>query len=198
VEQGSTLLLADDFGTGTAFLRAIGSTITLRPGNLSSVDRARADPAIAVVRADRDTPWLPAGIPLVLDRAAAIGGGEPLLQTSVFSWVDRTADGNLTGGESLGRYTVMAEERIGRGTVYVIADPSIFINGMTGAGDGNRLFRAALARSPLLIDTAVSRAARAEGIGEIIHSVRTNDQYKFLIAALLMAGILAAWHRRLL
>jgi hypothetical protein len=116
--------------------------------------------------------------------------------------VDETPDRNLTEGEVLGTYTVMAQETIGSGTLYVITDPSIFINGMADPGGfaANRVFREKVAHSPapLLVDTYVSRAARTDGMGEIIHTVRSNDEYTFIIAALLMAGILGAWHRRLI
>jgi hypothetical protein len=96
----------------------------------------------------------------------------------------------------------MAQEKIGDGTLYVLSDPSIFINGMKdpGASYANRLFREKIARTsgPLLIDTYSSRTGRVDGIGEIILVVRSNNEYKFMIAALLMAGIIIAWHRRLI
>jgi len=198
VARGNTLLLADDFGSGNSLLRAMGSSIVIRPGNLSSVDRAYADAGMVVAYPAGNTGYLPAGSALVLDRAASLTGGEPLLATTIFSWVDETPDGKLTEGEVLGRYTVMAQEKIGTGTLMVLADPSIFVNGMNGVSPANRLFREKIEKSPapLLVDTSASRAARADGIGEFIHSVRSNDEYRFVIAALLMAGILFAWHRR--
>ena len=195
VARGNTLLLADDFGNGTSFLEAMGSTIRIHPGILSSVDRAYADPALAVALPVKENPFLPVGSSLILDRAATLDGGKPLLATTVFSWVNETPNGNLNGGDVLGTYTVMAEEKIGSGTVYVLSDPSVFINGMTGP---DRLFRKTIAKTPLLIDTYASRVARTGGTAELIHSVRSNLEYKFLIAALLMTCILAAWHRRII
>jgi hypothetical protein len=202
VARGNTLLLADDFGSGTTFLRSIDSTIKIRPGNLSSVDRGYADAYMVVVHPVGSAGFLPAGSSLMLDQAATLTGGERLLSTTVFSWVDETPDRKLTGGEVLGTYTVMAREKIGNGTLYVLSDPSIFINGMDdpGVSPANRLFREKIAQAPapLLIDTYASRTARVEGTGEIIHSVRSNDEYKFVIAALLIAGILIAWQRRVI
>jgi hypothetical protein len=195
VARGNTLLLADDFGTGTSFLEAMGSTIRIRPGILSSVDRAYRDPTLAVAFPVKESPFLPAGSSLILDRAATLDGGEPLLATTVFSWVNETPNGNMTLGDVLRTYTVMAEEKIGTGTVYVLSDPSVFINGMTGQ---DHLFRNNIAKTPLLIDTYASRVVHTGGTAELIHSVRSNLEYKFLIAALLMAWILAAWHWRII
>lgn len=195
VARGNTLLLADDFGTGPSFLEAMGSSIRIHPGNLSSVDRAYSDSSLATAVFVKENPFLPAGSSLVLDHATTLEGGTPLLTTSVFSWVNETPNGNLTGGDVLRKYTVMTEEKIGKGTVYVLSDPSVFINGMTGP---DRQFRKNITKIPLLIDTYTSRVARTGGIAELIHSVRSNLEYKFLIAALLMACILAAWHRRII
>ena len=102
----------------------------------------------------------------------------------------------------LGTYTVMAQEKIGEGTLYVISDPSIFINSMNdpGASYANRMFLANITHTPgpLLIDTYSSRVARVGGIGEFIQLVRSNNDYRFAIVSLLMAGIVIAWYRRLI
>jgi len=202
VARGNTMLLADDFGSGNTLLRSLGTTIVIQSGNLSSVDRAYDDSYMVVVHPVGDTGFLPAGSSVVLDQASSLTGGEPLLNTSVFSWVDEIPDRQLSSKEVLGTYTVMAQERIGDGTLYVLSDPSIFINGMNdpGASYANRLFLEKIVRTPgpLLIDTYSSRTGRVDGIGEIILVVRTNNEYRFVIAALLMAGIIIAWHRRII
>jgi hypothetical protein len=96
----------------------------------------------------------------------------------------------------------MAQEKIGNGSVYVLSDPSIFINGMKDPGSpyANHFFLGEIAHTPgqVLIDTFGSRVARVYGIGEFIQLVRSNNEYRFIIAALLMAGIVIAWKRRLI
>ena len=202
VARGNTIILADDFGTGNSLLQAMGSSIVIDRGNLSSADRAWDHAYMVVVSPVGDNGFVPPGSSLVLDQAAALEGGEPLLRTSVYSWVDTVPDRTPGNDEVLGRYTVMARERIGAGTLYVISDPSIFINGMQNPGPAyaNRHFLATLARTPapLLVDTYGTRALRADGIGEIIQEVRSSTGYTFAIAVLLMAGIVVLWRRRFL
>ena len=202
VTRGNTVLLADDFGSGNTLLRSLGSNIVIRQGNLSSVDRAYTDANMIVVNPVGDARFLPAGSSLVLNQAAHLTGGEPLLNTTFFSRVDEIPDEEQSSVKVLGMYTVMAREKIGDGTVYVLSDPSIFINGMKdpGASYANRLFLAEIAHTPgpLLIDSFSSRTARVEGIGEIIQVVRSNNEYQFVIAALLMTGIVIAWYRRII
>jgi len=96
VARGNTLLLADDFGDGNTLLEAIGSTIRIRPGTLSSIDRAYTDPALAEVFLVKNTSLLPTGSSLVLNRAATLQGGQPLLASTVFSWVEDTQNRNLS------------------------------------------------------------------------------------------------------
>ncbi len=202
VAQGNTLLLADDFGSGSALLQAMGSSIVIRQGILSSVDRAYNNASMVVVYSAGDTRFFPAGSSLVLDTAATLTGGVPLLKTSAFSWVEGVPGPNSRSVKVLGTYTVMAQEKIGEGTLYVISDPSIFINSMNdpGASYANRLFLANITHTPgpLLIDTFSSRVARVGGIGEFIQLVRSNNDYRFAIVSLLMAGIVIAWYRRLI
>jgi hypothetical protein len=202
VARGNTLLLADDFGSGNTLLRSFGSSILIRQGNLSSADRAYADVGMVVVHPVGDTWFFPAGSSLVVNQAATLTGGEPLLKTTIFSWVDENPDRNLSSVKVFGTLTVMAQEKIGNGTLYVLSDPSIFINGMNdhGAKYANRLFLDEIAHTPapILIDTYGSRVMRVDGLGEIIQLVRSNTAYTFVFAALLMAGVVIAWYRRVI
>jgi hypothetical protein len=69
-----------------------------------------------------------------------------------------------------------------------------------GAPYANHLFLAEIAHppGPLLMDAYGSRTVRVEGLGEIIQVVRSNNEYRFVIAALLMAGVVIAWRRRVI
>ncbi len=202
VARGNTLLLADDFGSGNSLLRSLGSGMVIRQGNLSSLDRAYADPSMVVVYPVGDTRFFPPGSSLVLDRASTLTGGDSLLKTTIFSWQDEISEKDQRSGKVLGTHTVMAQEKIGNGTVYVLSDPSIFINGMKdpGASYANSLFLEEIAHTPgpLLIDTYGSRIMRVDGVGEIFQVVRSNTDYKFVIAVLMMGGVVIAWLRRVI
>jgi hypothetical protein len=157
---------------------------------------------MAVVYAVGDTRFIPAGSSLVLDTAATLTGGVPLIRSSAFSWVEKIPGNNSGGVKVLGTYTVMAQDTIEDGTVYVLSDPSVFINGMDDPGPSyaNRIFKEKIASTPgpVLVDTYLSRTGRVDGMGEIIQLVRSTTAYRFVIAALLMAGVLIAWRRRLI
>jgi hypothetical protein len=69
-----------------------------------------------------------------------------------------------------------------------------------GAPYANRLFLEEITHpsGPLLMDSYGSRTVRVEGVGEIIHLVQSNTEYRFVIAALMMAGVVIAWRRRVI
>jgi hypothetical protein len=161
--RNNTIVLCDDFGSGNEFLTAVGSGISILPGNLTSVDRDYAvGAAVKGYRAENHT--LVENVSTVLfNRPAALKGGTPLLQTSLLSWVDRNANGRIDGDETVGRYPVCAVERVGGGEVIVVGDPGIFLNAMSGFSGENRQFIDALLslRPVLLVDQGWSRTAAA-------------------------------------
>lgn len=199
IERGNTLLLADDFGTGPSLLAAMRSRISLSQTNLSSLDRAFNDPYMVVTYPVTDDWPLPGRMPVLLNRAGTLAGGDPLLTSTIFSWEDTVPDRQPGSGEPFGRYTVMSREKIGGGTLIVLSDPSVFINGMEDPGYGNAAFRANVAGAgTTLVDAYSSRVAREDATGAFIHFLRSNTAYTLLVAALLMAAVLIAWQRKIL
>lgn len=202
LEDGNTIFLADDTGTGNGLLRGLGSRITIREGALLSFDHEFNDPALVVVSPVRN-----AAIPgdpsrMLLNGPASLEGGEPLMSSSFMSWIDRNGNGRIDGGEPLGRHTVLARERIGRGEILVLADPGVFINAMYSRGDlaDNRKYISFLATntSPVLIDQVNSRTAADGGTGLALHALRRSPEAGFGILAVGVLVLAAAWRRRIL
>jgi len=197
LDDGNTIVLADDFGTGNEILTQTGSRITILPGNLSSLDRRYPDPySVVVYRSSEEGP-VPVPASLALNRPAALDGGTPLLLTSVMSWVDANGDKRLNMAEDMGTFPVMASETRERGVIIVLSDPSIFINSMYTQGDteNNRiLIRTLTGRDgPVLVDQMNSRTTDTDGFSEILHVIRTNGTIELLILGLLMLTVAWAW-----
>jgi len=78
-----------------------------------------------------------------------------VLHDSLLSFADTDGDLHLGKGEALERFTVVSRESIGNGTLYVVSDPSVFLNGMltTNPPTGNRDFVSRiLSHRPVLLD----------------------------------------------
>ena len=197
IERGNTIVLADDFGTGNATLKAVGSRISIQPVSLSSVDREFADAySIVVYPVVNETPLKDVN-KLLLNRPAPLNGGTTLVRTSVMSWIDANGDRRISKNEMLGTFAVISSEKIGKGRIIVIADPSIFINSMYAEDNrwDNRLFIRNLVNEPgpVLIDQMNSRTRNAEGLNEILHVIRTNVIIELIIFAGLLLLVAGVW-----
>jgi hypothetical protein len=202
LEQGNTILLADDFGNGNAILEGLGSRVTLMPGNLSSVDREYADSySVVVYRVTNATP-VQSVTSLVLNRPAPLEGGKSLMATSIMSWVDANGDRRINTNELLGKFSVMTTEDIGPGRLIVLSDPSIFINSMQDIDekwDNHRLIETIVNHNgPVLIDQMNSRTADTEGISGMLHVIRTTFIITILCVVVLVLVVAMAWKRKFL
>lgn len=132
VEQGGTLVVADDAGRHSSqLLRTVGASARIRAGPLR-------DP-----RAYYRSPELPIAEPTDADRApnvsaftlnhagvVAPNGATVLARTSAFAYIDRNRNNRLDREESLGRRPVLTTEDVGEGRVIVLSDSSVFVNAM--------------------------------------------------------------------
>ena len=200
LNEGNTIFLADDFGTGNEILTGIGSRIRILPGNLSSLDRRYSDSySVVVYRTAEKSPFILPGN-IALNRPAALDGGTPLMLTEVMSWIDINGDHRLNDVENMGTFPAMTLDAREPGQIIVLSDPSIFINSMylqEDNGNNRILIRNIISRDNLvLIDQMNSRTAETSGLGEILHVIRTTIIIEIFIVCLLMLGIAWAWKKK--
>jgi hypothetical protein len=189
VEEGNTLFLADDYGTGYTLLEGIGANITILYGTLASIDKAYNDSYLIVANPARDHPLTNGVSTIVLDKAAALEGGDPIIQSSILSWVDEDGDGRITD-EEMAKYPVLVNQTLGKGEVMVLSDPSVFINGMGKLEDkwGNEQFiRDFISTYPnLLVDQVNSESGSASGISSYVKIIRMTPALKVLLGVLVL------------
>ena len=201
LERGNTILLADDFGTGNAILRGIGSRIVILPGNLSSIDRAYNDPYAVVAYPVANVSPVRLISAILLNRPAPLEGGDPLLTSSIMSWIDTNGNKRIDRDEMMGRFAVMAKEKIGGGEIIVLSDPSIFINSMQGLDakwDNRQLIGNLVDRAdPVLIDQMNSRTTGTEGMSTILHVMKTSLSTEIVLIIVLLLIAAVAWRKKL-
>lgn len=188
---GNTIILADDFGTGNSLLKGIGSHISILPGTLSSFDRAMNDSYLVVTNPeDIDHPMIANVSNLVLDKSATLIGGEPLISSSLFSWIDSDGNHQITNREILGKYSVMAHEKIGDGEIIVLSDPSVFINSMINLDPkwGNTIFIENLinSNSYFYLDQINSKTHDADIVSGTIGEIKSIPDVKIIIAGIIL------------
>jgi hypothetical protein len=149
LEEGGELVLMDDFGYGNSVLEYLGIRCRFSGAPL-------LDPLFSYRR-----PWFPkisdfaAGITrnrnavrlVVLNHATAL---ENVTPDEILAWSSHTAYLDLNGneaydeGEPESLLPVAAVTRYGRGTVVLVADPSIIINTMVLRDDNDAFMKAVL------------------------------------------------------
>jgi len=155
--QGGTLILADDYGYGNQILAYLGFRTRFSGQPL-------LDPLI-----NYKTEWFPqisrfklgsltGNIDtLVLNHATClvdVEAADVLASSSSFSFLDLNGNQIREESEPAGPLPVIAQHNLGSGQVILIADPSLFINGMETLGDNDKFIQnlTTLTTSDILID----------------------------------------------
>ncbi|MDH7510335.1 MAG: DUF4350 domain-containing protein [Methanolinea sp.] len=200
--RGNCVLIASDREEDNELLEGIGSSIRIRRADIISVDRFFDDPSSVIAFPTGDDP-LSSGIPrLVGNDPSFLEGGTPVYATSLLSFRDTDGDQRLGKGEVLERFTIVSRETLGNGTLYVVSDPSIFINGMLVANPPteNRDFVARILslRPVLLAEQNYSRTAEGGPLIRVINLVKnaTSIEMAAITLSMLLFGLFLAFGRR--
>jgi hypothetical protein len=138
IRAGGKLLLADDFGMGNSLLQGIG--VDSRFVDDLVVDLAYEKlPEFSVLFDLREDPLTVNVTTLLLNYPASLIVNETttvvVAYSSIASWRDMNGNRLQEWGEPRGPFPIVARESVGAGSILLISDPSILINGMTDKMD---------------------------------------------------------------
>lgn len=187
---GNTVIVASDREEDNAFISGIGGSMRIREATIVSVDRFFADPSSVVAFPAGDDPLSDGILRIVCNDPASLEGGTPVFSTSVFSFEDRDGDSRLGQEEVLERFPVVSRENVGAGTLYVVSDPSIFINGMLSArpstGNAEFVSRVLALKPRLFVDQEHSRTAACGPLTRAINLVKGEITLQMAVITLSM------------
>lgn len=161
LQDGGTVLLADDFGSGNSLLAGLNISARFSGkalGDLFFYSKQHSFPLISNFSPDPITANV-TEIMLNYPTYIVIGNSnevKELASSSPFSFIDPNGTGEPSLNEPLDAYPVMVAARIGRGSLIAISDSSMFVNEVIGLHDNMRLFQNLLnlGSGSLLFDTA--------------------------------------------
>ena len=137
VDAGGTLVVAEDYGPHSAgILRALGVQTRIVGVPLRDEQEYYRSPAFAVATNVTEDPVTAGVDQLTLNHGTSLRANDSnpnttvLVRSSEFAYLDRNRDGHLNDSEELASHPVVVREAVGNGTVYVVSDPSLFINAM--------------------------------------------------------------------
>jgi len=191
--DGGTLLVAGDVGAvPNQLLADLGADARL-DGDLLRDERYNyRGPALPVADAVTATPVTEGVDRLTLNHATPVvpNGATVLVGTSPYAYVDRNGNQRPDDTELLQSWPVATRERVGAGTLYVVGDPSVFINRMLEAPD-NRVWTRNLltGAETVLLDT--SHAAPVPPLAGIVLALRESILLQ-LLGALVGVGVVGA------
>jgi len=158
---GGRVVLADEFGTGNSLLEGLG--LEVRFSGLLLLDPLFKDkssrmPKVLNISSSRYTDGLEEltfNYPTVLAHTESVS---VLAWSTPFSYL-ATSPSPPNEDSVAGPFPVVAEARVGEGSLILISDSSLFINSMLDRGDNMALLRG-LARGEVFIDEAHSIPSR--------------------------------------
>lgn len=146
LDGGGIVLLADHFGTGNSLLEALNESALFSKKPLADLYYYSKNPSFPVVTHFYPSPVTSNLTAIVLDHPSFIEMGNSSSATAIgwsspFSFIDSGGQGKPSANETVRSYLVMAIAKIGKGTLLLVADPSMFINDVIGVYDNMRLFQ---------------------------------------------------------
>jgi hypothetical protein len=200
LEKGNTIFIADDGRISNKLLEKIGCNVRIVPGRLKSIDREfiHADSILGyTVRSDNMTEGVNA---IVLNRPSYVTGGDALINTSILTWEEKHGNNVVDADENLTFYAIFSRATVNGGTIYVLSDPSIFINCMQplDAEDNQRFIRNILETpQQILIDQGHCEDTRPIGLGQTTFLPGSGLLVEIIATVFSIAGIIYLFYSKI-
>lgn len=140
LEKGGRLVVADNFGSGNAFLQAAGAETRIHGDLVADLVYSKQPPFVVVTDIE-DHPATGGASEVLLDHGSIVEPGRNatvLMRTGASAWLDGDLNRVQDPGEASGPFPLMAIEPVENGTVLSVSDPSLYINGMRDEADNTR------------------------------------------------------------
>ncbi|SEH45688.1 protein of unknown function [Halopenitus malekzadehii] len=140
LDRGGTLLIADDRrGETNQLLAELGVSTRIDGRQLRDPNQFHRNPALPIITNTSNTSITQGVDQFTFNRGSTLttGNATVLAYSSDFSYLDENENEQRDQTEPLQSYPVLTTEQVGNGRVFVLSDPSIFINQMLDR-PGNR------------------------------------------------------------
>jgi len=195
VEQGGTVVIAADYGNHTEpLLAAIDAETRFDGAPLRDEREYYRSPAFPLASNVSEAPETAGVDQLTLNHGTSLrtdasrNDTTVLVSSSEFAYLDRDRNGELDQSETLASRPVAVRESVGNGTVYVVSDPSVFINAMLER-PGNERFARNLVTSKQTVVFDYSHHARQPPLMIALLTLRSNPLWPATLGALGIGAI---------
>ena len=145
MENGGSVLLADDFGTGNELLKDLNVSAKFSKTPLADLLYYDKNPGFPLIIDFSPSPLTINVTALLLNRPSYIEIENSsqvieLASSSPFSFIDLNEEHRPAINETVDSYPVMALTKIGKGSLILVSDPDIFVNEIVDLYNNKQLF----------------------------------------------------------
>ena len=201
VESGGTLVVAEDYGQqSTPLLSALGVETRFDGAPLRDEQEYYRSPAFPVASNVTESPETEGVDQLTLNHGtslrtnASANDTTVLVSSSEFSYLDRNRNESLDDSEELASRPVVVREQVGNGTVYVVSDPSVFINAMVER-PGNEQFARNLVADQETVLLDYSHKSGTPPLRVAVLTLQDTPLWQVLLAVVGLSAVV--WNGRL-
>ncbi|MDH7593187.1 MAG: DUF4350 domain-containing protein [Methanomicrobiales archaeon] len=198
LSRGGTIIIAGERDATNRLLESLGSSSRTLKGTLCSVDTGYSTPFTPIAYRVPIEDGIGMADRMILNRPVGVTGPEVIMETSLLSWRDLDDDGRIGGGETIQTYPVLVRESLHNGTLYLLGDGSLFINGMleghTAAENGK--FIGAILEGRPAMDQIVSLTRRGDGLLPLFAFIKSTYMAKMALVSVTVLLTAFLWWRR--
>jgi hypothetical protein len=212
MDNNGTVLLADDFGTGNSLLQLLNVSVRISGEPLADLAYYSKGPGFPIITDFSPSPLTTNVTVLVLNHPSYLEIGNSSVVTTLalsspFSFIDARGTGTPSLNEKIEPYPVIAQVRIGWGSLIVVSDADLFTNEMLDTdgnmrlfdnalrlGDGSLFFDEAHLRKAPLTDVRIAWKNLVDGIGGFMEQHPGAELIPVVVVASVM--MVALWRMR--
>ena len=195
---GTVVVAAEGDGEANRLLTALGVESRFDGRPLRDEQRFYRSPALPIGTPVREAAATGNVSRVTLNHGTVVNGsasGTALVNSSAFSYLDANANGTLDPSEPVREHPIVVREDVGNGSVVLVSDGSVFINGMLDRTDNRRFAENLLGRSEALLVDHQRRPAIPDAVAVVLTTAGSPLRL-LVIATSLVAAIGVAWWKR--
>lgn len=195
---GTVVVAAEGDGEANRLLADIGVDSQFDGRRLRDEQRHYRSPALPIGSPVSEGPTTSNVSQVTLNHGTAVTASDratALVNSSAFSYLDANANGELDPEEPIREYPIAVREDVGNGSVILISDGSVFINGMLDRTDNRQFTRNLVGASDALLIDHQRRAGIPNAVGFVLTTADSPRRLLLLLALALVTAAGVAWRR---
>ena len=195
---GTVVVAAESDGEANRLLAELGVSSRFDGRPLRDEQRHYRSPALPVATPVRGTAATSDVSRVTLNHGTAVNASEngtALVNSSEFSYLDGNANGELDSAEPIRQRPVVVREDVENGSVILVSDGSVFINGMLDRTDNRQFAGNLLGGADTLLIDHQRRPAIPDAVAVALTTADSPPRL-LLLGATLVTAAWVAWRRR--